>query len=572
MLGSLSLTCLFCYPKKDRYTMGILVVAGSAILFGTLIGKLFQKYKLPQVVGYIIFGVLIGKSVLHWFEGDIVESLRPLVNFTLGIIGCVIGAELKGDVFRKYGRSIYAVLIGEGVLAFLFVTVFVTLLTQKLYLGIILGAIAAATDPASTISVLWEYKARGPMTRTLTSIIALDDALALFIYGLSIIFAKSMIMHGHFSLFEGLVVPVWEIIACLILGASVAVFVVKVIKYIKEETLLLAFVLGVIAATVGLAVYWQLDLILASMAVGTTMANMVPKISEKIFGSIKDMATSLYILFFVSIGAQLDVNIFLKTSMIGIVLVYILSRSAGKVLGAMGGCMLTKMKKEVTDNIGYCLFTQGGVAIGLALSVSQNLAHLGPEAKQVGLLIINVVAATTFIVQIIGPPLVKMGITRSDEIGRDVTKEDIVESLNVSDVMRTDFRVISEGIKLDDIIRIVKEEDGFNYPVVNSHSQLIGTVTMRELKDALLQEDLSDIILAEDIAVPARYVLYPGQPLKDAFEIFNQRNLDFIPVLEDKDSRRVVGLIEYNAIQEQVNLRLLERTRSGDDKILGAAV
>ena len=133
--------------------MNILFLVGIAIFFGTITGKIFEKLHFPQVVGYIILGVIVGKSFLHVFEGEVLHSLAPLINFTLGIIGCVIGSELKGDVFRKYGRSIYTILFAEGFLAFIFVTVVVTLLTGKLYLGLILGAIASATDPASTINV-----------------------------------------------------------------------------------------------------------------------------------------------------------------------------------------------------------------------------------------------------------------------------------------------------------------------------------------------------------------------------------------------------------------------------------
>ncbi len=544
--------------------MNILFLIGGAVFLGTLSGKVFQRFKIPQVVGYIILGLLIGKSFLHIFEGEIVESLQPLVNFTLGIIGCVIGSELKGSVFKKYGSSIYTMLFAEGILAFLFVTIFVTLMTHKLYLGLILGAIASATDPASTISVLWEFKAKGALTRTLTSIIALDDGLALVLYGLVSVFSKSMILKQSFSWWEGLGVPLLEILECLCLGIISALFVVKVLKHIKEEALAISFILGVICAGVGVSMYFHLDLILSSMAFGATMANIIPKVSEKIFGTIKEMTTSLYILFFVAIGAQLDIHTFLNITLLGIVVVYLIARSGGKILGAMLGGVIAKAKKKVTQYTGLCLFTQGGVAMGLALSISHNLSQTGAEGQEVGLLIINVVAATTFIVQLVGPPFVKYGITKADEIGRNVTKEDIINSLQVSDVMNKEFTAIQENTTLHDIIEIVKKGEAINYPVVDKDFKFHGIITMKELKDALFENELENFILAGDIAVPTRFVLSPEQPLSKAFEAFNNRSLEFLPVIESEKPNRVVGIIENRNLSDEINKRMLSQHRDGE--------
>ena len=50
--------------------------------------------------------------------------------------------------------------------------------------GVVLGAIASATDPASTIDVLWEYRGKGVVTTALIAVIALDDALAMGLYSI----------------------------------------------------------------------------------------------------------------------------------------------------------------------------------------------------------------------------------------------------------------------------------------------------------------------------------------------------------------------------------------------------
>ncbi|MGB3242837.1 MAG: cation:proton antiporter, partial [Candidatus Omnitrophota bacterium] len=90
--------------------MNVLLVIGIIMLLGTICGRLFQKLNLPRVMGYIIIGVLFGKSFHGFLSGPILDSFGPLINLSLGIIGFMIGAELNLDRFKRYSRSIYTIL------------------------------------------------------------------------------------------------------------------------------------------------------------------------------------------------------------------------------------------------------------------------------------------------------------------------------------------------------------------------------------------------------------------------------------------------------------------------------
>jgi hypothetical protein len=70
------------------------------------------------------------------------------------------------------------------------------------------------------------------------------------------------------------------------------------------------------------------------------------------------------------------------------------------------------------------LLSQAGVAIGLALASASRFSSYGPEGEALGHLIINVITATTFVVQIIGPVCVKFAISRAGEIGRATLEHD----------------------------------------------------------------------------------------------------------------------------------------------------
>lgn len=539
--------------------MNGLFLIGFALVMGVISGAVFQRIKIPQVVGYILLGVLVGKSFLHLFETAFLQSLQPLVNYTLGLIGCLVGAELKWSVFKRYGRQIYAVLFAEGMGAFLCVAALVTWVTGKWSLGLILGAIASATDPASTINVLWEYKARGPVTRTVTAVIALDDALALILYALVSVFSKSLITHESFSWMEAVGRPVLEIIFGLALGVASGMVVIWLNRWIKEEGQFLTLILGVIGAGVGLSTFFHLDLILTSMAFGMTLSNSLPKVSEKVFNDIRALGLPLYIFFFVAVGARLDVAIFMKTAMLSLIIVYITGRSFGKVIGTSLAAWATHAPKTVQRYAGWALFTQAGVAIGLALSIQHQLSFVSQEAAAVGNLIVNVIAATTFIVQIAGPPIVKWAIERAGEAGRNITREDIIASMTVQDVMSENVLKIPADAHLKDILKMIKDFDGMNFVVVDREDRLHGIITLKELKDALFESELSDIILAEDIAVPCRFVVDPTQPLSVVMDYFRSRDVSFIPVVQSPHSDKIIGIVDRELMEREINRRFLEQ-------------
>jgi len=545
--------------------MNVLLLIGIAVFLGLLGGKMLQRFGIPQVVGYIIIGLIMGNSVFGLLQPQIFEVFTPLINFTLGIIGFLIGAELKSEVFRRHGRSIYFILISEGILAFILVFTAVTLITKKVYLGLLFGAIASATDPASTVNVLWEYKSRGPLTTTLTSIVALDDGLALILYGLVSVFSRAMITNESCSLWNYIGSPLLELAKCLALGVVAGIILVKLIKRFTKEAVLVVTLAAVIII-VGLSVYLRLDLILTSMVMGAVVVNIIPKITKEVFKKVKELTTSLYIFFFVFVGASLDIHVFSQAAVLSIVIVYLISRSAGKIFGAMFGGYLSKAKKVVTKYSGFCLFTQGGVAIGLAMSIAHNLGGLGSEGSDVGVIVISVVAATTFVVQLIGPIFVKFGIIKADEVGRNVTEEDIIESSRVTDFMCKEFSFVKEDSSLDKVMEIVKEMESYHFPVIDNHGEITGLISLGGLRSVFRETQLDNFILAKDVSVPVRKVLYPDQPLKEAFEIFNKREIECLPVVKNKKSREVVGILEYHPLVEAVNRKTLERQKSLDKK------
>ena len=210
--------------------LNILFFLGLALFGGVMGGRIFQKIKVPQVVGYIFIGIILGRTGFNLINSEIIEMMRPFTYLALGLIGFMIGGELKKEVFQKYGKQFFVILLSEGLGAFLFVFLSIGILGQfflgtgaaSWVLALLLGAIASATAPAATTDVLWEYKSRGPLTSIVLGIVALDDVLALVLFAaVASIAGKFLGQNNGEGLMLSIIHPIYEIIGAIILGAEV---------------------------------------------------------------------------------------------------------------------------------------------------------------------------------------------------------------------------------------------------------------------------------------------------------------------------------------------------------------
>ncbi|MFH1665389.1 MAG: cation:proton antiporter [Candidatus Omnitrophota bacterium] len=539
--------------------MNILLVIGIIILLGAIAGRVFYKFNLPQVTGYIMIGLFLGQSFSGFLNAQMMESFRPILSLALGVIGFLIGAELRSDRFKKYSRSIYTILFVETFLTFLFVGSAVFLMTKKVYLGLIMGALASATAPAATYAVLGECKARGPVTMTTLSIVALDDALALLIYGFVSVFARALFVHGEVSFMSTIAVPVLEIAGSVLIGAVSGYVLHHVCSKSGDKERILPFTLGTIILVVGLAIFFKVDPILASMVLGAVVSNLQPPENREMFDIMKRLSSPIFILFFVLVGARLDARIVMKGGVLLIGVVYILSRSAGKIAGAYIGGKMSNAKDTVTKYLGFCLFDQAGVAVGLAIAAFQAFSALGPAAHREGLFIINVITTTTFIFQIIAPPMIRYGARKADEMNRNVTEDDIIDRYKVRDIMEEDFFVIKENYNLHQMIDIMKESDAYDFSVVGMDGKFMGIISLGELRETFNEVQMDQLVLASDIVQAVGTVAYADQDLRDVMKIFKAKNIDYLPVMEKKGSGRLVGQLKYRKITERIEKEVMLR-------------
>ena len=410
--------------------MEALLAIGIAMFAGLFLSRLTSKLNLPDVTSYLVAGLLVGPLCLGRLNipglgltsFEAVEELSLLNDVALGFIAFSIGSEFRISSLRQIGRQATIVAVFQALTATLFVDV--ALLLLHLVLGdklpvstcILLGAIATATAPAATLMVVNQYKARGALTNMLLPVVALDDAVGLIVFAISSGIAKAL-DSGAISVVSILVNPVLEIVLSLSMGMLLGWIFSEVEIFFnsnsKRLSLSVAFVvlctaLSKLHFSLGGGITIGFSSLLVTMMCATVFCNLCD-FSEQIMYQVERWTAPIYVLFFVLSGAELDLTVFADLAVVGIGVVYILARSAGKIVGSNTSARLTRCEESICKYLGITLLPQAGVALGMSVLVA---AQFGEE----GALVRNIVLFSVMIYELVGPTLTKMALTAAGDI------------------------------------------------------------------------------------------------------------------------------------------------------------
>ena len=404
-----------------------LILLAIAVIGGLMLSRLTKLLNMPAVTAYLVAGLLLGPFCLGalqipglGFQSlEQVEGLSIINQTALGFIAFAMGSEFRLHQLKAMGSKAITIGIVQAVVT----TVLVDLVLIVLHLlfpqvitlpaALVLGAIASATAPAATLMVVRQYKADGPLTRLLLLVVAIDDAVGLLLFSVSFGIASAL-ESGAVNVLGVVVEPILEIVLSLGLGAVMG-WLLDAVEHMfhsrsKRMTLSVAFVL----LTVGLSqikfnigpVHCGFSLLLVCMMTGTVFCNVCDT-SQELMDRVERWTVPLNVLFFVLSGAELNLNVLVNPLTLLIGVIYIISRSAGKCLGAWGSCKASKCTPAVTKHLGITLLPQAGVALGMALT-AMNL--------QDGALIRNVVLFSVLVYELVGPTLTKRSLRLAGEI------------------------------------------------------------------------------------------------------------------------------------------------------------
>ena len=388
--------------------MDILPILGlaAAMVAGLLLTRLAKLVHLPNVTAYLVAGLVVGPCCIKLMTTELLSGLDVILSAALGFIAFSIGGEFKLSHVRAIGTKALIITVCQAFGAVILVDAALILCGFDVPLSITLGAIATATAPAATLMVVRQYKAKGEVTSTLLPVVAMDDAIGLMVFSISIAVASTLSGGGGINIVSTFLKPMLEIVLSLVLGAALGFLLALSMKLFHSASNRLCVCVAAVLLAVGLADQFALSDLLVCMALGAMFVN-VSDVSLNLLEAMDGWTAPLFLLFFVISGANLDLSVLPSVGLLGSV--YILARSIGKYGGAWLGSAVTHSSPNIRKYLGLTLLPQAGVAIGMAQMAVTGLPEYSSE-------ILAVVLCATLIYELVGPVFTKIALTKAGEI------------------------------------------------------------------------------------------------------------------------------------------------------------
>lgn len=377
--------------------MNYLTALAVFLIVGYALGRGAGKIHLPEVVGLILCGVLVGPSALGLFSKSFLENFKVIEIVALSFIAYQIGGELDLRQVHREGKALGFVVFFQAFAAYACVAGLVWLWSKDIVFSTLLAATAVATAPASVKAVLDESRAQGPFTKFLYHVVAIDDFFAVLFFALTL---SILGLEGHIVLHS-----VYEIVGALCIGTVLGFGIYLLQRHHAQVETLLIYEVGGLLLGVGVSLTYGFSYLIAGMMFGFTLVNLSRQ-GRNLFALSRSLERVIYVIFFVLIGTQFELNAILKMGWIGFL--YVIGRAVGKFVGVKIGGTIGRAPGVIRSYLGAGLLPQEGVTIGLVYVI-------GGRYPQLSQAVTAVVLSAIIINEIIGPLGVRWAVTKAGE-------------------------------------------------------------------------------------------------------------------------------------------------------------
>lgn len=321
------------------------------MILGLFMNRLFEKFKLPGLLGMLLLGVVLGPYGLDWLfkdflmTEDVIRLSSDFRKIALIVILLRAGFGIKKETLEKVGIPALKLSCIPGVLeGFTVLGLAMYFLNLPFLEAGMLGFIIAAVSPAVVVPAMLGLveRGKGAAKGIPTMILAgasVDDVIAITI------FSSFLGMYGGGKVNLGrqlLNIPI-SIILGAVIGAIIGFVLVWFFKkYHLRDTKKVLIILSVAILFTALeellATYVPLASLLGVMTIGFIILEYYPKVAKRLSVKLNKIWVFAEILLFVLVGAQVNVGVAFQTGLIGLVIIAggLISRSIGVLLSLIG--------------------------------------------------------------------------------------------------------------------------------------------------------------------------------------------------------------------------------------------
>ena len=541
-------------------TLGLLL---GACLVAGLFADLLH---LPKVTAYLLVGMFVGPSVLDLIPTDDVDLIEPALKLAMAVVLFNLGCEFTFTKMRRVAGRCLALSAGEIFATCAMVTIGLILFGYSPSIALLLGCLAIATAPATTILVLREFRSEGPVTECTSFMVAVNNLACIVLFEIAFLTIHLVQDKLQIPINDQLLTLLLDIVGSIALGLLGGL----VVSYgcgLLNMTRWLVLLVATATFLLGICTTYDIPYMLTFLAMGVTVANTSDR-KKEIVDELDRLSGLLVVVFFAVHGASLDVHAFIDAGMIGVI--YIVCRMAGKWLGVFTVARATKQPPEIKHWLGTCLFAQAGVAIALATIA----VHRDPE---LGKHIQGIILGSVVVFEIIGPLLIRQALLRTGEVplaqaiahtsstplgqvrtvidrfraalGKTVlgNGDGDGSSITVNDLLRRS-NGIQRSANFDTVISHIEHSHDNTYPVVDDRKCIVGVIRYTLLSNVMFDTSLTQLVRAEDLIAETHSVLYPDEPATRAFELFQSEVDDCIPIVSRDEPHELLGVVRRSDV------------------------
>ena len=536
-----------------------------ALLASLAVGRVASGFGVPRVTAYLLVGLALGPQVgLRLFDessglgrlllGSATEApLHAISQLAVGFILFGIGAEFRFETFRRMGPQAVSISAAEIGATGLLVAIAVYAGTGDLRLAALAPALAIASAPSATLVTLREVEAEGPATRCLILCVGHNNLVALLAFPLLLSLAFGGGEAGWATGAAAL---------ALVVGAAIGIAGAVGLESIdgRREFVLVGILLvfatlglanGLTTASTGLGM-------LGCFGAGLALSNASPH-ADRLLRYLENTVYPLYVLFFIGAGRDLHLEALGAAGLLGVL--FITARAAGKIFGTRLGLRLAGLEDELPKRLGDGLLCQAGVALGLVAALEAAAPEPTAELR-------SVVVASVIFFELVGPWLVRRTVVDAGEVklanlvphpeatGTDAFRWVWIEirrnlgllgsataagsPATVGHAMRRRPTTLTEALPFERVLKTLAETHADLLPVLDAEGRFAGIVSYDEVKNALYDPTLRDLVIAGDLATPVDDPLDPDAPLPSALELMDRHQVHSWPVVRDG---RLLGMM-----------------------------
>ncbi len=403
----------------------VLLRLAAMLMFAFCFSRVTKMMKLPNVTGYILSGIVIGPYVTGIIPAQMADSMSFLTDIALAFIAFGTGKYFKLSLLKQNGKSMVIITLFESLMtAFLITLTMSVVFHLSMPFSLLLGAIASATAPASTLMTIRQYKAKGSFVNTILQVVVLDDAVALIAF--SVCAAVAQIMGSNASVdMQSIMLPILYNLIAIGLGAAAAYLLRQMMRHVLSPYNHLLITIILLIGLSGICASVNVSPLLSCMVFGTVHANISPK-GHTVFKRINRFSPPVLTLFFVVSGMRLNIHALQTAGIAGVA--YFAVRILGKYLGATMGGALAGSTPEVKKYLGLALIPQAGVSIGLAVLGERILP---PE---MGALLSTIILSSSVLYEMFGPAAAKLSLRLAGAIPSDTHQKRRYEKAKEGDM------------------------------------------------------------------------------------------------------------------------------------------